>query len=567
MSEEAVGALRPVDFELLDRGSISPDFYPVKINMVQPLGRVARMTVGGGFARTDASGSGQYNRSRNAVGVYCTNNWYRMENGKIVYGAERPIVISGDFYTDADTIAANPTTGARRGYQARKYLELKMKVGDADSDGEAAYMHLTDDNGDYSSAEKWLRVEDRQLTSSLTSAGTTGGKFITFEDAGLKIPSTAANPAINDGTGEPYAKGLFFIPENYDPARGIVFILQGNDIVYWKLPDGSNNGYCGFFYDTSITSWRNQGAIVVYMHDRSTVANIRYADKSKVNYCEYYDFVIDDLETMKHFINTYKVTGPVVLAGNSRGTMAGTKLIKALAGQEYEVDVNGKLNTLSLEERTLDDGRELTIDSYICQNGYFGNAGSAPGTEQSSSSYDDDDWEAVAATGIRVWCLDGERDINGAMMSNYQNIPRYTQEPAILELGDEWIKKNVRLSGMTSKLFIPWGESDHSVTRIVAWYFADTPYYGPNLDIGGDGSVRYTAKLSDGDTYTLPTYWDPNFSFTVYEQGVHEWALEAKNAKNSGPEDEPKRKSSSGGCDAAAIGLFALLPLVAFRRR
>lgn len=52
-------------------------------------------------------------------------------------------------------------------------------------------------------------------------------------------------------------------------------------------------------------------------------------------YYDIYDFVADDVNVMKYFIDAYGVTGNVVLQGNSRGTMASALIIKALAGQPY----------------------------------------------------------------------------------------------------------------------------------------------------------------------------------------------------------------------------------------
>ena len=79
--------------------------------------------------------------------------------------------------------------------------------------------------------------------------------------------------------------------------------------------------------DSATTSWIDKGAIVVNIHDRSSAGPGKYYD--------IYDFVADDVNVMKYFIDAYGVTGNVVLQGNSRGTMASALIIKALAGQPY----------------------------------------------------------------------------------------------------------------------------------------------------------------------------------------------------------------------------------------
>ena len=66
---------------------------------------------------------------------------------------------------------------------------------------------------------------------------------------------------------------------------------------------------------------------MVNIHDRSSAGPGEYFD--------IYDFVVDDVNVMQYFIDTYGVTGNIVLQGNSRGTMASALVIKALAGQAY----------------------------------------------------------------------------------------------------------------------------------------------------------------------------------------------------------------------------------------
>ena len=55
-------------------------------------------------------------------------------------------------------------------------------------------------------------------------------------------------------------------------------------------------------YDSATTSWPTNGAIVVNIHDRSSAG--------KGDYSNYYDFVVDDVNAMKYFIETYDITAP-----------------------------------------------------------------------------------------------------------------------------------------------------------------------------------------------------------------------------------------------------------------
>ena len=66
---------------------------------------------------------------------------------------------------------------------------------------------------------------------------------------------------------------------------------------------------------------------------------------------------------MKYFIDTYGVTGNIVIQGNSRGTNASSTIIKALAGRPY----TALRQSITLDKSVFD----FEIDTYICQNGTF----------------------------------------------------------------------------------------------------------------------------------------------------------------------------------------------------
>ena len=472
---------------LEDRGSLSPDYGRIKIAGVSVQGQTVTLTIDDGSAAT-ANNKLVYTgdqkegpRERNVFGIYATGAWYRDVNGVIYYGKE-----------DSGEYKAN-TTGM--GYQSRACLELKLRhAGEAES----AAACLANGKGQYNAGGLWKETVDRQFGA---------GKFQSFEDLGIRIPSTAA--AATDGTQDAYVRGYAYIPANYDPANGIVFTLQGQGISYWKLPDGTDDDGTGIMYDSATTSWANKGAIVVNIHDRSSAGPGEYFD--------IYDFVVDDVNVMQYFIDTYGVTGNIVLQGNSRGTMASALVIKALAGQAYNPQ-NQKKDAGLEETSTLPEGKyDFTIDAYICQNGTFG------------YSYDEEDWAAIAATGLKVWAFDGEQDSN-----NVESIAQYTQIMTELK-GADWAKENIRLTGYPSEIYAYWGESDHSTTRINGWYFDDAAFYGPDLEIV-DGQIVYNTKLSDGDTYTLDCRGSAagsskqGYKYPVYDELYQEWALDKKGA-------------------------------------
>jgi hypothetical protein len=477
---------------LTDRGSLSPDFGEVKIADAKVNGNVVTLTISNASQATDnnkmvyTGENKEGSRERNAFGIYCTGAWYRDENSAIHFGDK-----------DTEEYKANETG---MGYQARHSLELKLRHAD---EPESAAESLADDKGEYNASGKWLETVDRQF-------GEDGFKDL-YE---LKIPSTAAGAT--DGTGDDYVQGYYYVPDNYDPADGIVFTLQGQGISYWKLADGCDNKGTGIKYDTATTSWKdNTDAIVVNIHDRSTAC--------PGGYQETYDFVVDDANVMKYFIDTYKVTGNIVIQGNSRGTMASDAMIKALAGAPYNPAQQKAGWSGELDHRLDKSVYDFDIDTYICQNGTFGGNIGTEGDDQ----FNDEAWQMVAATGLKVWAFDGEQDTD-----NISTIARYREEALKAGKDQAWIDQNIRLTGYTSDIFYPWGETDHSVTRMNGWYFSKEPYYGPDLTIAEDGSISYKTKLSDGDTYTLPcrgkaAAGDKNgYEYTIYDDLYQKWAFE-----------------------------------------
>ena len=469
-----------------DRGSLNPDYGELEIDDVEINKNVVTIKIKYCFDATDKNAliytgnNPEGIRERNSYGVYVTTGWYRDINGNIHYGDGT----NEEYLSNLDNIA----------YQKRSCLDLRIK-----HKGEDKFESLTDELGKYNKNSKWLETIDLQF-------GEDGFKNL----YDLKIVSSASD--VKDNTGDKYVRGYYYIPNNYNPEKGIVFILQGQAICYWKLEDGSDNDGTGIMFDTATTSWKNTGAIIVNIHDRSSYG------KNYGSFWETYDFVLDDVNVMKYFIEKYNVTGNIVLQGNSRGTMASSMIIKALAGQAYNPKNQIKDGDY-IEDRYLD--KELynfNIDCFICQNGSFG------------YQYDEDDWKAVSATDLKVWAFNGEQDTN-----DMPNISKYS-EMMIEKNGENWAKENIRITALPSELFYPFGESDHSVTRINGWFFADEGYLGPDLTIDENGKIVYLNKLNNDDTYTLLARGNgsgkKDYKYTVYDESFHLWALKRADLLN-----------------------------------
>lgn len=462
-----------------DRGSLIPDYGELEIDDVEVNDNVVTINIKHSFDATDNNAliytgdNVEGIRERNSYGVYVTTGWYRDINGKIHYGDGT----DEDYLNNEDNIA----------YQKRTCLDLRIK-----HRGEDSFESLSDEFGKYNKNSKWLKTIDLQF-------GKDGFKNL----YDLKIVSTASD--VKDNTGDKYVRGYYYVPSDYDPENGIIFVLQGQGICYWRLEDGSDNDGTGIMFDTATTSWKNTGAIVVNIHDRSSYA------KNYGSFWDTYDFVLDDVNVMKYFIEKYNVTGNIVLQGNSRGTMASSMIIKALVGQAYNPKNQIKDGDTN-EDRYLDKKLyDFNVDCFICQNGSFG------------YQYDEDDWKAVCATDLKVWAFNGEQDTN-----DIPNINKYS-EMMKNKNGEDWTKENIRLTALSSELFYPFGESDHSVTRINGWFFADAGYLGPDLTIDENGEISYLNKLNDGDTYTLLARGSgsekKDYEYIVYNESFHLWAL------------------------------------------
>ena len=179
------------------------------------------------------------------------------------------------------------------------------------------------------------------------------GKFQSFEDLGIRIPSTAA--AATDGTQDAYVRGYAISPPTMIPPTASCSPCRDRASPTGSCPTAPMTMAPASCMIPPPPPGPNKGAIVVNIHDRSSAGPGEYFD--------IYDFVVDDVNVMQYFIDTYGVTGNIVLQGNSRGTMASALVIKALAGQAYNPQ-NQKKDAGLEETSTLPEGKyDFTIDA------------------------------------------------------------------------------------------------------------------------------------------------------------------------------------------------------------
>ena len=103
-----------------------------------------------------------------------------------------------------------------------------------------------------------------------------------------------------------------------------------------------------------------------------------------------------------------------------------------------------------------------------------------------------------------------------------------------------WIDGHVRASGLQSWKFKQWGETDHSVTKVVAWNYIENAYTDvnagqPALAVGD--TYRFTGAEANYNKYQYTMDYD----YTVYEESVSEWVRNLFAGVYEDPEqpDEP----------------------------
>ena len=86
---------------------------------------------------------------------------------------------------------------------------------------------------------------------------------------------------------------------------------------------------------------------------------------------------------------------------------------------------------------------------------------------------------------------------------------------------EEWIDSHVRASGLQSWKFKQWGETDHSVTKVVSWNYIENPYTDVNAG---------QKPLKAGDIYHFTGVENYNkyqytmdYEYVVYEESVSKW--------------------------------------------
>ncbi|WP_349167940.1 DUF4214 domain-containing protein, partial [Hominifimenecus microfluidus] len=461
-----MAAVKNAGVTLYDRGSLDAQFGEVKISDVKYDGNKVILTIDQGSEKVT-------DRSRNAFGIYATMSWYIDSEGNIFYGKEDT--------TDAlgMTIHANKTG---KGYQARKNLDLILCVGDTDlTEGLA----MTDGVGNLLEGTVWNKVVNEGYDDIKTMMVDVGWKAEGYTMMGDK--------------GEVPVNVIW--PEGYDAKRAekypVVVYQCGSGLCYWELTDTSvdgvlapaNNPGCNYSFDNMMTGWAEA-------YPEAIILSVDVHNTSEVVAAKEVAGVLD------YFIANYNVDkDKIVGVGNSYGTFVVSDLIRQ---------------------------RPDLVSAFVENNGDLGNHANQAevnGTLKNSSlkKWTADELKAMIDNQIAVWFINGETDIaHPAVQQDAYTILKREYKAA--GMSDEWIDQYLRASGYQSWNFKAWGESDHSCTKITAWYYLQNAYLAPNED----GEV-----LKPGDTYRLTGkedaqyYGADKFDYKVYAESISEWAKKA----------------------------------------
>ena len=449
-------------YTLYDRGFNNPEFGEVEITGASVDGNVVTLTVDQGTDKVT-------DRSRETYGTLCTSSsWYVDSEGNIHYGDTQT--------TDALGITIYPNT-IKKGLQWRENMDLVLCV---NSDDITTGIRSTDGAGTMLADTVW---EPTILADDLDKVE------LEMVDVGWK----AADYTMLGDQGEVPVHVIY--PDNYDPNRAepypVIDYQCGGGVCYWEVTDGSitpaNNLGCNVVYDVMMTEWHRQmpDAIIMSVNVHSSTV-----ENSAKEIAGVLDYAIENWNADKDRI---------ILVGNSQGTLISSDVIRQrpdlVAGH---VECNGNL-------------------------GGMASADAVDGTLANSSlgSWTEEEVQAMIDNEVSVWMFNGETD--GDNPAAQQDVIEIVKD-LYREAGksESWIEEHVRASGLQSWKFKDWGETDHSVTKVVAWYYLGQPYMdvekGTSLKAGE--TYQYSGKEESYEKYQ----YTMDYVYTVYPESVAQWA-------------------------------------------
>ena len=458
------------DYAVYDRCFNNPDYGQLELTDISVSGNVVTLY-------TDLGTDKVTDRSRETYGTLCTSsNWYVDSEGVIHCDAPEGGEEAGA-WQDALGTTIEPNT-INKGLQWRENMDLILCVNGASL---AEGIPSTDGAGQMLENTVW---EETILGGGLDEV------VLEMVDVGEAAPSYTM---LGD-QGEVPVHVIY--PEGYDADRAepypTIVYQCGGGVCYWEVTDGSttaaNNLGCNVVYDEMMTGWHAAmpDAIVMSVNVHSSPIDVSAAE-----ICGVLDYAI---------ANWNVDPDGIIIVGNSQGTLISSDVIRQrpdlIAGF---VECNGNLGGMATAD---------AVDGTLANS--------------SLGSWTEAEVQAMIDNEVSVWMFNGETD--GDNPAAQQDVIEIVKD-LYREAGqtEEWIDEHVRASGLQSWKFKAWGETDHSVTKVVAYCYLDAPY--PDVWEG-------QADLSVGDNYTYSGQEESyekyqytlDYQYTVYPESVSEWA-------------------------------------------
>ena len=458
------------DYAVYDRGFNNPDYGQLELTDISVSGNVVTLY-------TDLGTDKVTDRSRETYGTLCTSsNWYVDSEGVIHCDAPEGGEEAGA-WQDALGTTIEPNT-INKGLQWRENMDLILCVNGASL---AEGIPSTDGAGQMLEDTVWeetiLGGGLDQVVLEMVDVGEPAPGYTMLSDEGL-VPVHV------------------IYPEGYDADRAepypTIVYQCGGGVCYWEVTDGSttaaNNLGCNAVYDEMMTGWHAAMPDAIIMS-----VNVHSSDNAVA--------AGEIAGALDYAIANWNVDPDgIIIVGNSAGTLISSEVIRIrpdlIAGY---VECNGNLGTNAPADQ---------LDGTL--------ANSSLGT------WSEEEVQAMIDNQVSVWMFNGETD--GSNPAAQQDVIEIVKD-LYRQAGqtEEWIDEHVRASGLQSWKFKAWGETDHSVTKMVASFYLDAPYtdvWEGQADLSAGDNYTYAGAEADYANYQYTL----DYQYTVYPESVSEWA-------------------------------------------
>lgn len=512
------------DYAVYDRGFNNPEFGAMPITGINVEGNRVTLTID--YQISDKV----TDRSRETYGTLCTSsNWYIDTEGNLHFNGL-------SFDKMGITIYPN---NINKGLQRRENLDLVLCVG-----GSSVENGIASTNG----LGKMLDNTPWRATILADNLDEVGLQMVKLDH------DAEGYELINNAQGTEKSVPVYVIwPNNYNPNRAepypVVDYQTGGGVCYWEIVNGEGsdertyegeidayNPGCNTVYDVMMTEWHRQFPEAIIM---SVNVHSNNTENAAAEIAGVLDYAV---------ANWNANVDDITIVGNSQGTIITSDVVRQ---------------------------RPDLIKAYVECNGNFGimissteDMEAMDGTLENSSfkTWTVDEVNAMIRNNVSTWLFNGETDgANPAVAQDTATVLRALYKNA--GKSDEWIDQHVHISGLLSWQFKAWGETDHSVTKVVAWKYLRSPYNDPN-GTRASGTYTFGGNETNQANYIYPTYRPmTEYEYTIYDESVVEWTKSL--SENQDGNLNLNVPSSGSGCNSGfGLGtIFGLMLCLTLRKK